>query len=145
MIALDFFSQQQAVFEYIKTHYKEYLLGLPEPEYVNEFPDLDKYKHDGTLFVQFGHYGFNRLTNESESMTITLSVYLVVRNAVPDVLKERLLKYTTAFYQMFDESYQNLGGIVDYGKIESIIIYEYAEGRRDTKASEITILLQVEL
>jgi hypothetical protein len=78
-------------------------------------------------------------------MTITLSVYLVVRNAVPETLRERLLKYTTAFYQMFDESAQNLGGIVDYGRIESIIVYEYAEGRRDTKASEITLLLTVEL
>ncbi|MDR0722098.1 MAG: hypothetical protein LBF75_04785 [Treponema sp.] len=145
MIALDFFTQQQAIFEYIREHFKEYLEALPEPDYVHDFPDPDKYKHEGTLFVQFGHYGFQRLTNESESMTITLSVYLVVRNAVPETLKERLLKYTTAFYQMFDASAQNLGGIVDYGTIESIIIYEYVEGRRDTKASEITLLLTVEL
>jgi hypothetical protein len=147
MITIDFLKQQNGIIEYIKERYKEYLPeGLPEPnDYTTSFLNLDQYKNDTTIFINFGDYTFERKTNESELQETELVIYIVVRNETPDALRTRMLGYTTAFYQMFDDCGQDFDGLVDYGKINEITPYEYVEGTKNIKLAEITLALRNEI
>jgi hypothetical protein len=146
MIHIDFLEQQDTIIAYIKEYYKDFIEGLPEPnEYTTDFLDLDKYKNNFTMFINFGGYTFDWKTNESELQETELFVYLVLRNAPSKTLRDNMLKYTTAFYQMFDESNQCFSGAVDYGKISEINFYEWAEANKSIKISEIHLILRNEI
>jgi hypothetical protein len=147
MITIDFLEQQNGIIEYIKEHYKEYLPeSLAEPnDYTTSFLNLDQYKNNTTMFINFGNYTFEWKTNESELQEIELIIYVVVRNEIPDVLRNKMLNYTTAFYQMFDDCGQDFNGLVDYGKINEFVPYEYVEGTKNIKIAEITLTLRNEI
>jgi hypothetical protein len=147
MISINFLEQQDRIIEYIKNHYQEHIPeAYPAPnDYTSEFLDLDKFKNGFTVFFDFGGYTFNWETNESELQEIELTVYLVVRNDTPGKLREKMLHYATAFYQMFDASVQCFDGAVDYGKISDITFYDLVEGSKGIKIAEITIILRSEI
>jgi hypothetical protein len=147
MITINFLSQQDRIIEYIKSHYEEYIPErCPFPnDYTSEFLDFDKFKNDFTVFFDFGHYTFSLKTNESELQEFILTVYIVVRNDKPEKLREKVLEYATAFYQMFDHSEQCFDGAVDYGKINSIMFYDWVEGSKNLKVAEIELQLRNEI
>jgi hypothetical protein len=147
MITINFLEQQDRIIEYIKEHYAEYIPeGYHEPNnYTSDFIDLDRFKNDFTVFFDFGHYMFELKTNESELQEIELAVFLLVRNDKSKNLREKMLEYATAFYQMFDYSDQCFDGVVDYGKISSIIFYDWVEGLENIKVAEITLTLRSEI
>jgi hypothetical protein len=145
-ILIDFLEQQNTIIAYIKTHYTEFVGALPEPNtYTSDFLDLDRYKENCTVFFDFGSYSFAWKTNESELQELEFSVYLVVRNNTPDTLRENMLRYASAFYQLFDASNQCFDGAVDYGKITGITFFEYPEGNKNIKVAEITMTLRNEI
>jgi hypothetical protein len=147
MITINFLSQQDRILEYIKDHYQEYIPEgyAPPNDYTCDFLDLDEYKNDFTVFFDFGYYAFNLKTNESELQEFELTVYLVARNDTPKKLREKILEYATAFYQMFDYGEQCFDGAVDYGAITGIIFYDIVEGSKNLKAAEITLTLRSEI
>ncbi|MDR1301539.1 MAG: hypothetical protein LBK43_03600 [Treponema sp.] len=146
-ISINFLDQQNSIINYIEDHYKEYIPEqYPEPnEYTSEFLDPDKFKKSFTVFFDFGEYTFNWKTNESELQEIEFTVYLMVRNDSSAKLREKILQYTTAFYQMFDESGQSFDDITAYGRIASINFYQWPEGNYNMKVSEINLILRSEI
>jgi hypothetical protein len=141
---MNFREQQDAIIQYIKNEYGKYTGSLPAPDdYTTEFPDLDRYRNNCTVFIGFGGYRFENETNSSELQEIDMSVCLVVRGAAPEQLREKMLDYTTAFYEMFYAN-RSLGGAVDYGRIDAVNFYEYAEGSQSVKAAEIGLVLHSE-
>jgi hypothetical protein len=144
---VNFFSQQNEIKDFIETNYKDYMLdGLSPPQaYVDDFLDLDKYRQDFSLFFNFSSYTFERETNISENQETVLTVFLVVRNDDGDMLREKLLKYATSFYKFFDDTDRNFGGLVDYGKIESLTFFNAAEGQKNVKVAQVDIVLHNEL
>jgi hypothetical protein len=146
MIRVNFLEQQNSIIAYIKEHYKDFTGSLAEPnEYITDFLDLDKYKSNFTMFFNFGGYTFDWKTNESELQETELFIYLVLRNAPSKTLRDNMLEYTTAFYQMFDEGDQCFKGVIDYGKITEINFYEWAEANKGIKISEILLTLRNEI
>ncbi|MDR3170321.1 MAG: hypothetical protein LBU17_01695 [Treponema sp.] len=147
MISINFLEQQDRIINYIKEHYQEHIpQEYPPPNnYTSEFLDSDKFKNSFIVFFDFGGYTFNWKTNESELQEIELTVYLLVRNDTPEKLREKMLHYATAFYQMFDASVQCFDGAADYGKISGITFYDCVEGSNGIKIAEITIILRSEI
>jgi hypothetical protein len=146
MTRANFREQQDAIIAYVKERYKDFAGSLPEPnEYTADFLDLDKHKSNFTMFFNFGGYAFDWKTNESELQETELFIYLVLRNAPSKILRDAMLDYATAFYQMFDESGQCFDGVVDYGKIAEINFYEWAEANKGIKICEILLTLRNEI
>jgi hypothetical protein len=147
MITINFLSQQNRVIQYIKERYEAYIPEgyAPPNNYTCDFLDLDNYKNSFTIFFDFSYYTFSLKTNESELQEFILTVYLIARNDKPKKLREKILEYTTAFYQMFDYSEQCFDGAVDYGAITSIDFYDIVEGSKNLKAAEITLTLRNEI
>jgi hypothetical protein len=145
MSNIDFLLQQDRIVNYIKENYKNYMEeGLPAPnDYVNDFLDFDKYKNNTTMFFDFPTYLFERNTNESELQELNMTVFIVVRNDTPEVLRKNILRYTTAFYKFFDET--GLNGLVDYGVINELSFYFYVEGQKNLKIAEINMVLNLEV
>jgi hypothetical protein len=146
-VSINFLNQQDTIIEYIKAHYQQHIPELyPAPnEYTSEFLDTDKFKNNFTIFFDFGEYTFEWKTNESELQEIQFTVYLMVRNDASEKLHEKMLQYTTAFYQMFDESGQSFEDSVDYGRIASINFYQWPEGNKNIKVVEINLILRNEI
>jgi hypothetical protein len=144
---LDFLQQQETIIEYIENNYKNYMVeGLNPPnDYVNDFLDLDAYKNNTTMFFSFPTYLFERNTNESELQELDMTVFIVVRNDTPKVLKKNILKYTTSFYKFFDSTESCFGGLVDYGRINEISFYDFVEGQKNLKIAEINMVLNLEV
>jgi hypothetical protein len=147
MITRNFLAEQNSISAYIKEHYSQYIPeNYPGPnEYTCEFFDSDRFKKNFTLFFDFERYSFDWKTNESELQETELTVYLLVRNDTQEKIREKLLQYTTAFYQMFDESKQCFEGAVDYAKISAITLYYVVEGSQYMKVAEINLILRTEI
>jgi hypothetical protein len=147
MITINFLEQQNRIIEYIQEHYGEYIPDgfAPPNDYTSDFLDFDKYKNNFTMFFDFGLYTFELKTNGSELQEFILTIELVVRNDTHEKLREKILQYATAFYQMFDESDQCFDGAVSYGKINSIHFFDFVEGSKNLKMAEIELLLKDEI
>lgn len=144
---MDFKQQQDAIKTYIETNLKNTLQtrGLADfDRYIDDFVDLDKYTAKKQLFFNFGTYDFTNLSNESDSEDFEFSVYLVFRKDSTTNLRNNMLDYCSAFWEMFDNSGNNLGGIADYGAIMTVDFYPAAEGNLDVKVAELTIQLHTE-
>lgn len=109
--------------------------------YVDDYVDLDKYTNAKTLFFDFVGYNFEDLSNESNVEDFEFSVYMAFRKDTQSNLKKNMLKYSSAFYQMFGETGNNLGGVSDYGIITQVQFYDTAEGNPDIKVAHLTVHL----
>jgi hypothetical protein len=143
---MDYEKLQNDITDFIKNNYKLSLPdGLTEPDaYIDEAPiDLDKYKKDNQLFFDFGKYDYEALSNDSDTQTATLTVYIICRNDKTDALKHKLLSYTSAFYTFVAKS-SGLGGTVDKTDIKSVTFFDDVSGDASIKASSIELELTTE-
>lgn len=144
---IDFLTQQENIQEYIKTNYPVVLQeqGLDDVgAYINDFLDFDKYNKKTQLFFDFGNYTFNALSNESNSEDMELHIYLSFRGDSAKELNQRMMRYTAGFYEMFDRSGCNFGGLADFGTIESVSFFQATEGNANLKVAELKLKLQTE-
>lgn len=112
--------------------------------YIDDFIDLDKYTKSKQLFYNFNYYNFDNLSNESNTEDFEFSVLLVFRKGNQTSLKDNMLNYASAFYKMFEDSGKNLEGIADYGIIQTVNFYPFAEGYDQVKIAELTVHLYTE-
>ncbi|EGC78218.1 hypothetical protein [Treponema denticola] len=144
---MNFLDQQEKIQEYIKKNYKIVLseLNLEDVnDYIDDYLDFDKYTKSKQLFFDFGKYKFNSLSNESNEEEFEFKIYIAFRNAKAKDLKNLMLKYTAAFYEMFERSGGNFNGVADFGVIEDITFYNATEANINIKLSEITVILKTE-
>ena len=109
-----------------------------KPEITMEFLDLDKFKNDFTLFVEFSNLTFgNKLDDDCQQYgNLTVQCYLVFRNNPSKQLNENLLEATDEFYRLLKDN--------DI-KINSLDFYNYATGTKYIVASEFNISLDIKL
>lgn len=141
---MDFEQLQTDIKNAIETKLKAKLTELGKNdfgEYVDDFIDFDLHKKSNTLFYDFKGFSFEDLSNESNYEDLELGIYLVFRKETKSNLKSKMLDYTTAFYQMFEESGNNLGGVVDYGIINNVDFYYCVEGDPGINVAELTLHL----
>ena len=112
---------------------------IDKPEITVEFLDLDKFKNDFTLFIDFSNLSFNdkELNDDCQEYgTLNVQCYLVLRNDIPKNLNNKLLIHTDNFYHFLKEN--------DI-KIEGIDFYNFASGTKYIVASEFSLKLNVTL
>lgn len=144
---LDFLNQQEKIKKYIKENYKLVLseLSLEDVnEYIDDYLDFNKYTKAKQLFFDFGKYKFNSLSNESNEEEFEFKIYIAFKNGKAKDLKSLMLKYTAAFYEMFERSGGNFKGISDFGSIEDVTFYNATEANINIKLSEISVKLKTE-
>lgn len=144
---MNFLDQQEKIQEYIKKNYRIVLseLNLEDVnDYIDDYLDFDKYTKAKILFFDFGKYKFNSLSNESNEEEFEFKIYIAFRNGKAKDLKSLMLKYTAAFYEMFERSDGNFNGVADFGVIEDITFYNATEANINIKLSEISIKLKTE-
>jgi|GEM_PF-2403089 len=144
---LDFLSQQEKIKNFVQENYKKVLseLSLGDVnDYIDDYLDFDKYTKSKQLFFGFGKYKFNSLSNESNEEEFEFKIYIAFRNGKAKDLKSLMLKYTAAFYEMFERSGGNFSGVSDFGTIEDVSFYNAIEGNINIKLSEITVILKTE-
>lgn len=144
---LDFLSQQEKIKNFVQENYKKVLseLSLGDVnDYIDDYLDFDKYTKSKQLFFGFGKYKFNSLSNESNEEEFEFKIYIAFKNGKAKDLQTELLKYTAAFYEMFERSGGNFKGIADFGTIEDITFYNATEANINIKLSEISIKLKTE-
>ena len=144
---LNFLDQQEKIKNFVQENYKIVLseLSLEDVnDYIDDYLDFDKYTKAKILFFDFGKYKFNSLSNESNEEEFEFKIYIAFRNGKAKDLKSLMLKYTAAFYEMFERSSGNFKGIADFGVIEDITFYNATEANINIKLSEISIKLKTE-
>jgi hypothetical protein len=137
---MDYQTKENDIVEYIENNFNNFT-DKPINHYLNEFLDLDQYKYDSSLWFSFDDYNYQELTNESRLETCNLRIFIMVRNEKENELHTRLRNYASAFYNMFENSIYNFGGIIDMGLITSVNFYDAVEGDKNKKLVEITMTL----
>lgn len=144
---MKYLEQQKAIIDYIKANMGTVLAEASLSDfdaYIDDVLDLNLYNKPKQMFFDFGVYNYENLSNETESETFSFNVYIVFQKNKRATVKEQCLKYSAAFYEMFDRSGSNFGGIADVGRIESVAFYPGVDGNPDIKAAEITVSITTE-
>lgn len=144
---MDYRQHQDAIKAFIETNLPNALneMGLKNLDaYIDDFLDFDKYTKSRQLFYDFGVYQNETLTNETKQEEFEFSIYLVFKQDKTENLKKNMLDYATAFYNMFDDTGNNLGGIADYGEIPTVRFYSATAGDLKQKVAELIIKLYTE-
>jgi hypothetical protein len=141
---MTFKEQQLTIIEYIKDNYKNYI-SIPEPIYTVDFLDFDKFKGNFTFFIDFNRINFPSSQYEDDCKNVeqlALTVYLVFRNNINEVLKENCLDASWAFYKMINDL--RIKTINDFS-IESFDFYDYVEGNKCLVISEISCMINIDI
>jgi len=142
---LDLNTIQTKIIKYINSNYEKYLTayGIGKPQITTDFIDLDKYKNNFTLFIDFNKINFNqtKFTDDcSRSMQFQISIYLVFRNNTSEKLKEIMLNGASAFYTLM-----NNADISQEVTITELNNYNIVEGSKFIVISEFTLNIGVEV
>jgi hypothetical protein len=143
---MTFLEQQNAIIDFIKTNYVNYLPNsFPIPTVTTDFLDFDKYKGDFTVFLDFSKINFqSRFGDDCEdSNTTTVSIFLINRNNTSIILNENNSNATYSFYQMIKANPSlGIANSITFGDIE---FYKYVEGTQYLVCAEITITVDIPL
>ncbi len=142
---MDFYELEENITKYIEDGFTSYLqeANLSKPTYVKDVIDLDKYKYSFTVFFDYASFYFENLSNESQKASVSLDLYFVRRNGVPERLRQDLLNYVSKFYAWFYND-RSLGDIIDYGTITELNNYDAASGDKGIKITQITLSMELE-
>jgi hypothetical protein len=144
---VNFKEQQTALINFITDNYKNYLPAhISEPEITTAFLDLDKFKGDFTLFIDFARIDFPQSNYEDDCENIehlALTIYLVHRNNKSEILQANNLDSSYSLYEMIKDKPRL--GIAQNTTIESIDFYNYAEANKFLVVSEFTLSLIIGL
>jgi hypothetical protein len=142
-----FKEQQDALIEYLKSNYKDYLSpNIKEPEIITEPLDFDKFKYDSMLFFDFAQIDFRTSNYDDDCGDIehlNLTVYLVRRNDKSEILQADMMDMAWAFYKMIRED--TTLGIAANTNIESIDFFKYVEATKNICLAEFDLSLQIEI
>jgi hypothetical protein len=144
---MDYQEKEDLIVNYIKSYFNAFLPeeGVPlMKHFVNEFLDFDKHGYDNTIFFQFDNYDYEELTFNSKLESCNMQIFIVVRNDKEQALHERLRRYSSAFWDMFEASRYSFSGIVDIGMITSVNFFDAVEGNSGVKLCSITLSLRKE-
>jgi len=142
---LDLNTIQTKIIEYIDSNYERYLskYGIKKPQITTDFIDLDKYKNNFTLFIDFNKINFNKtkFTDDcSRSMQFQISIYLVFRNNTSEKLKEIMLDGASAFYSLMNNT-----DFTQEVTITELNNYNIVEGSKFIVISEFTMNIGIEI
>jgi hypothetical protein len=137
---VDYQNKEDEIVEFVKNNFNEFT-EKPINHFLNEYLDLDQYKYDSSLWFSFDDYNYQELTNQSRLETCNLRVFVVVRNDKENELHTKLRGYASSFYNMFENSVYNFGGVVDMGLITGVNFYDAVEGDKSKKLAELTMTL----
>jgi len=145
---ISFFEQQEKIKEFVENNYKKHLdeFNIKMPSMVADFLDLDKYKGDFTLFMDYQKLEFPTAQRSDDCERIEklhLKFFLVMRNDTPNHLKENLLNATFAFYKMFREDERF--NVSEDTKLLAANFYNYVEATKYIVASEIGMTMEISL
>jgi hypothetical protein len=116
---MDLKGTQDKYINLIKDNYKDYENSKYEVQ--TDFLDLDKYKQDFNIFVDFSDVKFiNHLSDDCEQYgKLSEQIFLVVRNDTANNLKNKILNVSSTFYQLLKEN-----DLV----VDSLEFFNYATG-----------------
>jgi hypothetical protein len=145
---ISFFEQQEKIKEFIENNYKEQLdeYNIKMPLIVADFLDLDKYKGDFTLFIDFDKLEFpvTQYSDDCELIEkLSIKFFLVMRNDTHIKLKENLLNATFAFYKMYRNNPRF--NISDNTTLLATNFFDYVEATKYIVASEIGMSMEVSI
>jgi ABC-type long-subunit fatty acid transport system fused permease/ATPase subunit len=142
---MDYKLKEENIIEYVKNNFNSYVEGKPINYFINEFLDFDTYNYDNSIFFEFDNYSYEQISNESQLETLSMAVFIVVRNDIEKNLHENLRDYATSFYKMFEASGCNFKGLFDQGIITDVDFYDAVEGNPSIKLAKINISLFKEI
>jgi hypothetical protein len=137
---MDYEKKEQDIVSYVEANFNNFT-ETPVNYYLNEYLDFDAFNYDKAIFFQFNGYDYQELTNESQLETLDMEVFIVVRNDTEKSLHKLLRHYAGAFFNMFEASGCNLGGIADIGTITEVKFYDAVEGNKNIKLCNIKLTL----
>lgn len=140
----DFIETEKQITGFIEKTFPDYLRPeLEKPKFINDFLDLDKYKASNQIFYEFSSWNFDYLQTHAQNGKLEINIFIVCRNGKN--LKEKCLNYATDFFRFFEETGKNFGGIADFGKINSLTMFDAVEGNPEIKLVELNIELNLEV
>jgi hypothetical protein len=127
---MNYKQKEESIIECVKNSFNDYVEnGKPINYFINAFLDFDTYNYDNSIFFEFDNYSYEQISNESQLETLSMAVFIVVRNDTERNLHDNLRDYATSFYKMFEGSGCNFGGLFDQGIISSV---EFFDAVRET-------------
>jgi hypothetical protein len=142
---IDFKVQQEKIYNFIVDNYNNYLPAyLQNPIYTKEFLDMDKFKNNFTVFIDFAQITFPQSNYEDdceEVERLNLTIYLVHRNNTSETLQENNLDSSYAFYKLIKDKPDLI--FVQEITIDSIDFYNWAEGNKYLVVSEFTLSMTI--
>jgi hypothetical protein len=143
---MDYKQKESDIIEYVQDNFNKFVEnGKTIGHYINEFLDFDTYNFDNSVFFEFDSYSYEWISNESQLETLSMAVFIVVRNDIERNLHDNLRDYATSFYKMFVFSECNFSGLFDQGIISSVEFFDAAEGNPGIKLAKINITLFKEI
>ena len=138
-------AMQKKIVGYIDGNFDKYLsqYGIKKPTVSTEFMDLDKFRGDFTLFVDFNRITFAKGKFADDcggAMQLSVSFFLVYRNATTEKLRETMLDGAGAFYALMGEC--NVAGDVVVNELNN---YNIVEGTKFIVISEFQITFETEV
>jgi hypothetical protein len=144
---MDYQEKEDLIVNYVRDKFNSFAPSSDVPPvkyFINEFLDFDKYNYDNALFFQFDDYAYEELTFSSKLETGNMRIFIVSRNDKEQILHERLRRYASSFWNMFEASGYSFAGIVDMGMITGARFFDAVEGNSGIKLCEITLSLSKE-
>jgi hypothetical protein len=145
---MNFKEQKNAIKKYISDNYGAYLPeGTGGPEITAEFLDFDKYKNDFTLFIDFSRIDLKQSAYKDDCgdiETLSLTVYLVVRNGTSPDLQDAIFDAAWAFYRMVFLS-DGRFDTAQRGVLNDITFFNYVEGTKHIVCAELNLSLEIEI
>jgi hypothetical protein len=142
---MDYQEKENQITEYVKNNFNNFVESVNIDHYINEYLDFDLYTFNRIIFFKFEDYEYQELTNESNLETSSLTIFIVIRNDTEKNLHKQLREYASSFYNMFEASNNNFGGIVDQGMINNVSFFDAVEGNKNIKLAKIDSTLYKEI
>jgi hypothetical protein len=141
---VSFREQQEKIIKFITDNYNDFLPAhLQNPTYTTDFLDMDRFKNNFTVFIDFARIDFRQSDFEDDCEDVehlSLTIYLVHRNDKSEILQDNNLDSAYAFYKMLKEKRFVITKDIN---IESIDFYNYVEGNKFLVITEINLSLQI--
>jgi len=106
---MDLLRVERNIVDYIDENCEKHLerFGLEKPQITREFLNLDKFKKKFTCFVNLHDSGITFSDNGyqtdcQKTMTIRMSIFLLFRDDLPEIMEERMLNGASAFYELLN-------------------------------------------
>jgi hypothetical protein len=142
---MDYKQKEENIVKYVQDNFNDYVEnGKPVDRYINEFLDFDTFNYDNSVFFEFDNYSYEQISNESQLETLSMAIFIAVRNDTERNLHDNLRNYATAFYKMFEGSGCNFRGLFDQGIITDVDFYDAVEGDKSKKLCKMDITLYKE-